>query len=293
IEVHVAAPDVSPDSEAYYALTRLGIAVHEIPLKRTGMNPFLDFYTLFFMWRLMRRIKPYMVMGYTVKPVIYGSLAAMLAMVPRRFALITGLGFSFIEDQSGRRNILLYVVKFLYRISLKFCDVIFFQNRDDEALFLKLQIIMEESKTCVVNGSGVDLEEFEFVETSMSTTARFIFVGRLLGDNGIREYAKAAKAVKQLYPDVIFDVVGSLDKNPDSILKSELDLWINEGFVNYLGYLKDVRPAIRNANVFVLPSYREGTPRSTLEAMSMGRAVITTDAPGCRETVFEGVNGYL
>src|SRR5690606_8082357 len=120
IEVHVAAPDVSPDSEAYYALTRLGIAVHEIPLKRTGMNPFLDFYTLFFMWRLMRRIKPYMVMGYTVKPVIYGSLAAMLAMVPRRFALITGLGFSFIEDQSGRRNILLYVVKFLYRISLKF-----------------------------------------------------------------------------------------------------------------------------------------------------------------------------
>ncbi len=293
LEVHVAAPQLLNDKDVISELNALGVVAHDISMQRTGLNPLADTKTLHSLYALMNDIKPDYTMGYTIKPVIYGALAAWLARVPKRFALITGLGFAFTEGDSNKRKSVRVVAQNLYRIALYNCQLVFFQNYDDEALFHELNIVSSKMKTCVVNGSGVDIDEYEVVPFITKEPLRFLLIARLLIDKGVREYAQAAKQVKKLYPEVQFDLVGSLDANPTSIIKAELDQWIESGIINFLGLLKDVRPAIQAASVYVLPSYREGTPRTVLEAMAMGRAVITTDAPGCRETVINGDNGFL
>jgi glycosyltransferase involved in cell wall biosynthesis len=185
------------------------------------------------------------------------------------------------------------VVRRLYSAALKKADKVFFQNPDDEALFRDLGILDEEVPSQVLNGSGVDMAHFRLAPLPAGPP-RFLLIARLLGDKGIRQYAKAARRIKQQHPEVVFQLAGDIDSNPDTITQEELDTWVREGSIDHLGWLKDVRPAIADCSVYVLPSYyREGTPRSVLEAMSMGRAVITTNAPGCRETVIEGGNGYL
>ncbi len=290
-DVHVAAPELVINATVLSQLETFGVTAHDIQMQRTGMNPFADLKALLSMWRLMRQLKPDYVLSYTIKPVIYGSLAAWLAHVPNRFALITGLGFAFMGD--GRRSRVLALVQTLYRAALRHCQVIFFQNPDDEALFRQSNILTAQANTCVVNGSGVDVGQFSetaFVDTEVP---RFLLIARLLGDKGVREYVQAARQIKQKYPNIQFDLVGGLDANPTSISQDELDEWVAAGTVNFLGRLSDVRPAIEASSVYVLPSYREGTPRTVLEAMAMGRAVITTDAPGCRETVIDGDNGFL
>jgi len=290
LAVHVAAPDLPTHSEIRYKLEAKGVQVHEIPLRRTGMNPLADFVSLISLWRLMRRIRPDCMFGYTIKPVIYGSLAAWLARVPRRYALITGLGYAF-QEAMGEIGLLKQLVQVLYRFSLsKICKV-FFQNPDDQALFRSLGIMAEGSASVVVNGSGVDVANF--AQTPLPGTPRFLMIARLLIAKGVRQYAHAAAIVKSKYPQAEFGLVGWIDDNPDAITQAELDVWVAEGSVVYLGRLSDVRQAIADCSVYVLPSYREGTPRTVLEAMAMGRAVITTDAPGCREPVTEGDNGFL
>ena len=228
-------------------------------------------------------------MGYTIKPVIYGSLAAWLARVPNRFALVTGLGYAFQIEAAGRLQVL---VQWLYSMALRRVKKVFFQNPDDEALFRERAILSPSVPSCVVNGSGVDVGTFD-VAALPSNEIRFLLIARFLGAKGIREYAEAARRIKKSHRDVRFQLVGWIDANPDAISQSELDGWIAEGVIEYLGKLADVRPAIQCSNVYVLPSYREGTPRTVLEAMAMGRAVVTTDAPGCRETVVDGDNGFL
>lgn len=293
IEVHVAAPELSANAEVMSDLAALGVIAHDIPMQRAGMNPLADLRALLALCQLMRQIKPHYVLGYTIKPVIYGTLAAWLARVPQRFALITGLGFAFIGEKDNQRSRLRAVVQGLYRTALCHCDTVFFQNPDDEALFRELNIISAHANTCVVNGSGVDVTQFEAAPFPEQAAPHFLLIARLLGDKGVREYVKAAEQVRQQYPDVQFDLVGWVDINPNSISQFELDKWIAAGTINFLGRLNDVRPAIQDCSVYVLPSYREGTPRTVLEAMAMGRAVITTDAPGCRETVVDGDNGFL
>lgn len=292
LTVHVAAPGLLPDSTIAIQLNGLGVVVHNISIARTGMNPISDVKTLFSLWRLMRQIKPDYVLGYTIKPVIYGSLAAWLARVPKRFALITGLGFAFIDDD-GQRNKVRLLVQGLYKTALKRCHTIFFQNPDDQALFRELNILRPEASSCVVNGSGVDVSQFNVEALPVDKPIRFLLIGRLLGDKGIREYVQAAVEIKKQYPDTQFDLVGLIDENPNSVSQPELDRWVAAGTINFLGRLNDVKPAIKDCSVYVLPSYREGTPRTVLEAMAMGRAIITTDAPGCRETVIDGDNGFL
>jgi glycosyltransferase involved in cell wall biosynthesis len=179
----------------------------------------------------------------------------------------------------------------LYALSLRSATLVFFQNPDDQALFQQLQLIGSETPTTVVNGSGVDLGDFNVV--SLPEKISFLLIARLLGDKGVREFVDAARAVRAEYEHVVFKVVGWIDENPDAILQEELDAWVGDGTLVFLGRLKDVRPAIADSSVYVLPSYREGTPRTVLEAMAMGRPVITTDAPGCRETVVDGENGFL
>lgn len=288
--VHVAAPGLRPGSPIRSALEAKGCKAHDVSLQRAGMNPFADLATFAVLCCLMRKVRPDMVLAYTIKPIIYGMLAAWFVGVPRRFALVTGLGYAFTGEPVGLRKLVKRVSQRLYRLALSRCKLVFFQNPDDQALFRELGLVPASVPSQVVNGSGIDL--IEFAPCPIPSSPHFLLIARLLGDKGVREYARASVALKTKYPHVIFSLAGWIDENPDAISPAELEAWIEQG-INYLGLLEDVRPAIAGCSVYVLPSYREGTPRTVLEAMAMGRAIITTDAPGCKETVVDGENGYL
>lgn len=296
-EVHIMAPDLNQFPDEYQKLIALGYQVHEIPMQRTGTNPVADLKLLKYLYQQIRQIQPDVVLSYTIKPVIYGTLAAWLAKVPQRFALITGLGYAFQNVESGQRSIFQKMVHGLYAQALKHAHKVFFQNPDDLKLFQDMHLLTADKPTVVVNGSGVNVQDFKVMPLPKNDAgvvkASFLLIARLLGDKGVREYAEAARIIKQDYPEAEFHLVGWIDDNPSAIEQDELDCWIADQRLQFWGKLSDVRPAIAASSVYVLPSYREGTPRTVLEAMAMGRAVITTDAPGCRETVNHGVNGYL
>jgi glycosyltransferase involved in cell wall biosynthesis len=226
--------------------------------------------------------------------VIYGTLAAWLAGVCQRFALITGLGYAF---QGGpQRSLLQALVQRLYSLALVRAHLVFFQNPDDLSLFQKRGILQPHTQECVVNGSGVDVASFalRLLPSAASAGAvHFLFIGRLLGDNGVREYAQAAQILKRIHPKVKCALVGWIDSNPNAVRQTELDCWQADGSIEFWGRLVVVRTAIEACSVYVLPSYREGTPRTVLEAMAMDRAIISTNVPGCRETVVDSDNGFL
>ena len=294
LEVHIAAPDLPPSSPVLLRLQAMGLTVHQVPMSRTGVNPLADLRTVWVLWRLMRLISPHLVLSYTIKPVIYGTLAAWMARVPKRFALITGLGYAF--QGSGERNCLRALVYRLYSSALVRAHLVFFQNPDDLDLFKKCNILHASTSVCIVNGSGVDLASFTerpLPVAALAGAVRFLLIGRLLGDKGVREYVQAARILKRSHPQVQCAIVGWIDSNPNAITQNELEGWVADGSIEFLGRLDDVRAALESCSVYVLPSYREGTPRSVLEAMAIGRAIVTTDAPGCRETVVDGDNGYL
>jgi glycosyltransferase involved in cell wall biosynthesis len=298
IQVYILSPDLDLFPNEVNQLRKLGYSVDEIPMQRTGTNPLSDIKTLLAIYKCIRKIKPDYVLSYTIKPVIYGTLAAKLAKVPHRFALITGLGYAFQNvEQGSNRSFFQKLVHGLYQYALFHTHKVFFQNPDDQQLFIELNLIDSNKPTVVVNGSGVNVQDFSLVAPPKSDSGEikqsFLLIARLLADKGIREYAEAAKHIKQMYPEVEFHLVGWIDENPAAIAQEELDVWIADGRLNYWGKLSDVRPAIAASSIYVLPSYREGTPRTVLEAMAMGRAVITTNAPGCKETVIHGENGFL
>ncbi|MFH2058532.1 MAG: glycosyltransferase family 4 protein [Pseudomonadota bacterium] len=271
-------------------LTEMGVRYQDIKINRTGMNPLQDFFTLIGLYQLFKKIKPDIVLCYTVKPVIYASIAAKIAGVKNIYSMITGLGYAFIGKKI-KNQIIGKIVQFLYRIGLKGNRHVFFQNKDDLSLFQQLNIISTKGKSVLINGSGVDLNFYKKMPFPQKTS--FLLIARLLTDKGVREYVEAARLIRKEAPDIKFKIAGWIDDNPACISKAELSAWISQGYIEYLGKLQDVRPAIESSSVYVLPSYREGMPRTVLEAMSMGRPVITTDAPGCRETVEHGKNGFL
>lgn len=297
-EIHIIAPDLSSFSDEHQKLLNLGYKVYNVPMQRTGTNPVADLATLFALYRLISHIKPDAILSYTIKPVIYGTLAAWLAKVPHRFALITGLGYAFQNvDKNSKRSIFQKLVHSLYQQALSRCSKTFFQNPDDLALFRELKLLQSNIPAVVVNGSGVNVSDFNIMPLPLNNQNQvkisFLLIARLLGDKGVREFAAAAAIIKQLNPEIEFNLVGWIDENPAAITQQELDSWIDQKIIKYWGKLSDVRPAIAASSVYVLPSYREGTPRTVLEAMAMGRAIITTDAPGCRETVTPNKNGFL
>lgn len=289
-EVIVAAPGLIED-DARQDLERLGLTCDQFPLSRTGLDPLGEWRTYKSLAKMMERHRPDLVYAMTIKPVIYGTLAAASTGVPNRFAHITGLGYAFTGPRSGKRAIVGAIVERLYRKALAKADTIFFENEDDLSLFRERDLI-PVGKGRRIDGSGVDLSRFSqqpWPDGAMS----FLFVGRLLKAKGLPELAEAMRRIRQDFPDVRLKLAGPLDANPDAIDRSDLDGWIEDGLVDYLGMLENVGPAYAAAHVFVLPSHREGLPRSTVEGMATGRPIITTDAPGCRDTVVAGENGLL
>jgi glycosyltransferase involved in cell wall biosynthesis len=294
MDVHVLIPKLSTIENDLIRkkIEAIGVTVHEVRLNRGGLNLISDLITFMHIVIVLLKIKPDYMLSYTIKPVIYGTLAAKIVGIKRRFALITGLGSVFIEDKRKSKNFLLFLVKNMYKVSLLFADKVFFQNPDDLELFLKYRITTT-LQSFVVNGSGVDLDYYKFSNPPIKIS--FLMLSRLLNSKGVRIYFEAAQTVKSIYPNIEFSLAGEIDDlNNDSISKDELDSWTEKKVINYYGQLPDVRNAIENCSIYVLPSlYREGLPRSILEAMSIGRAIITSNTPGCRETVVEGENGYL
>ncbi|MEX1663910.1 glycosyltransferase family 4 protein [Zhongshania arctica] len=293
LEVHAAGPCLLDDKETCGWLEARGVVCHDVPIARVGLNPIRDLYAMFVLFSLMRRIKPRLYLGYTIKPVIWGLLAATLAGVPKRVALITGLGYAFTGQAKGKRALIQWIARWLYAFALDKASLVFFQNPDDLREFQNLGLVAQDKPVRVLNGSGVDLSSYCRSDLPNVEIFQFLLIARLLGDKGIREYAAAASLLLEKYPNVEFKLVGGLDPNPDGIGESEVQKWANSNVLEWLGELRDVRPAIAECHVFVLPSYREGTPRTVLESMAMGRPIITTDAPGCRETVVDGENGFL
>jgi len=233
---------------------------------------------------------PDVLVTYTAKPVIYGSLAARMAGVPKRASLITGLGYLF-SHGSWKRNLVGALGRAMYRVALRGSHCVIFQNEDDRSDFQHAQIISSKQASVIVNGSGVDLSRFQ--PEPLPDEPVFLMIARLLIDKGVREYAVAAEQVKKRFPQARFLLVGWLDDNPDSISEEELNGWIERGAIEFLGFQDDVRESLRLCSIYVLPSYREGTPRTVLEAMAMQRAIITTDVPGCRQTIVDDVSGLL
>ncbi|OGT09871.1 MAG: hypothetical protein A2X77_04700 [Gammaproteobacteria bacterium GWE2_42_36] len=287
-QVKIFAPDEC--ESVTRAILALGVEYECIPIKNSGWNPFSDLQLMYRLSSQIKRFKPDCVLSYTIKPVIWGSIAAKRTDVKNIYSMITGLGYSFTEINTWSRKLIHWIVKKLYRNALRSNSKVFFQNPDDQALFIRENLVDKE-KTLLINGSGVNLERFSIVPLPQEKV--FLFIGRLLRDKGLYEYVNAARQIKKAHVCARFLIVGGLDANPSSIKKIELDRWLDEGVIEYKGKLNDVRPVIAESAIYVLPSYREGTPRSVLEAMSMGRPVITTDVPGCRETVIDGLNGFL
>ena len=268
---------------------QIGCSYIPLRMENTGTNPLKDLWLFMTYRRLFGKLRPDCVLAYTVKPNIYGSLAAQSLGIPV-VNNIGGLGYAFV--QSGW---LMKLVMQLYRRAFRRSQRVFFQNKDDREFFLKSRLV-RESQAGLLPGSGVDTRRFSPDLTTKSTRpgVRFLLIARLLWDKGIGEYVEAARMLRARYPDCEFALLGFLGvPNAMSVSADQMDKWVSAGWVSYLGHSGDVRPFIADADCVVLPSYREGTPRTLLEAASMAKPIITTDAIGCREVVQDGVNGYL
>lgn len=260
----------------------------------TGLNPLRDGINFFRIWWLLLRKRPDVVLSNNAKPVIWVTLAAALAGIGRRYCLVGGLGYAFTPEPgaaSFRRRLVKFVMGRLYKAAFRAATAVIFQNTDDRDELVAAGIC-PAAKAHVVSGSGVEVAHYR-PAAAQPVSPVFVMVGRLVADKGVREYLQAARMVKQQQPDARFLLVGQIDPNPTSLRADELAAFVDAGIVEWPGAVRDVRPWLAQANVFVLPSYREGVPRSTLEAMACGLAVVTTDAPGCRETVDAGRNGFL
>lgn len=292
ITVYALAPDHDADTRA--AMEQLGAIPVDVSLERTGMHPLRDLRDMFGLVRTFRRLKPDAVFGYFIKPVTYGTIAARLAGVQRRFAMVAGLGYVFTPGAGPdtlKRRVLRGVASSLYWLAFRLCRVVFVQNEDDRSFFID-NGIAPAGRIELLAGSGVDLDRLS-PAPAVTAPVTFLLMARLLREKGIAEFVEAARLLRADYPDARFVLLGGWDPNPGGFTLEEVRAWVDEGLIEWPGHQSDVRPIIAQSSVFVLPSYREGKPRSTQEAMAMARPIVTTDAPGCRDTVVEGYNGFL
>jgi glycosyltransferase involved in cell wall biosynthesis len=272
-------------------LERNGVRFEHIPVAMRSIDMLADIRLVMCLIRKFRRSKPDVVHSFTVKPAIFATLAAWLTGVPRRVVTITGLGHAFTTAGSIMRS----VVKLLYRMALSRAHIVFFQNRDDRDFFVS-QGVVRASIARMIPGSGVDVDRFAPCPLPCEDGAapRFLMIARLLREKGVREYIRAAHLVKTDHPRATFTLLGGTDpRNPSALPLEEVAALRASGEVTWVDEVADVRPFIASADVVVLPSYREGLPRTLLEGGAMGRALVATDAPGCREVVIPGETGYL
>ncbi len=291
-QVHAAAPGIT--DEVKLALETFGVMTHELPLNRASSNLLIEMRTIFCLWKIVRSARPDVILAYAPKPIMYGLPVGFLAGCPDRYGMITGLGYAFTPGSGLKRKALRLASKLLYKIAFACASTLIFQNPDDreEMLLQTVANRKQYDRSVIVNGSGVDIEHYSN-QPLPSLPLRFFMACRLLADKGVREYVQVATKVRQNMPDIQFILAGPLDSNHSSISKMELEEWVANGTIQYVGSLPDIISELALCHVFVLPSYREGTPRSVLEALSTGRPIITTNAPGCRETVIDGENGFL
>ncbi|MGF6240973.1 glycosyltransferase involved in cell wall biosynthesis [Paraburkholderia sp. GAS38] len=284
VEVTVLAPR----DRTFDLLGAMGCRCIDLPVASKGTNPRDDLRTLWALYRHYRSIRPHIVFHYTIKPNIYGSIAAKLAGVDS-VAVTTGLGYVFIQQSRAAQ-----VAKKLYRFAFRFPREVWFLNRDDQAAFVDQKLLVHPERARLLHGEGVDLEQFAFTPLPDKPHFDFVLIGRLLWDKGVGEYVEAARRLRARYPQARFRMLGPVGvDNPSAITRDEVAAWEQEGVIEYLGEAHDVRPFIAAADCVVLPSYREGVPRTLMEASAMGRPIVATDVPGCREVVADGVNGLL
>lgn len=292
--VYCFALDYTPESRKI--IEGMGAIPVEYKINRSGMNLFGDIVDMVKLSRQLKKIKPDSVFSFFVKPSIYGTLASWLAKVPRRIAMLEGLGYIHTPAKSGmtiKKRILQKIHGALSTIGFSVANEVLFLNKDDPK-DLSRQGWFNQKKFKVFGPIGLDLSKYSYNSVDFSKPFRFIFIARLLAEKGVFEYLQAARLVKKHFPNVDFVVLGGLDpENPAAITNEQLQEVIDEKLIIYPGKVSNVDQWIADSHVFVLPSYREGFPRSTQEGMAIGRAVITTDVPGCRETVVDGVNGFL
>jgi glycosyltransferase involved in cell wall biosynthesis len=270
-------------------LAGMEVEYRPIEMDRQGVSPARDLLLLWRYWRALRRLRPDVFLGFTAKPNVYGSLAAQALGIPV-INNVSGLGTAFIRKGPLRR-----IVSALYRLAFRRSATVFFQNVDDRDLFLAEHMVRAEQAK-LLPGSGIDLDAFRPAGGRSGAAGGFAFllIARLLWDKGIAEYVEAARRVRRDWPDARFQLLGFLDvPNRTAVSREDVEEWVRQGFVDYLGETDDVRPFIAAADCVVLPSYREGLPRTLLEAAAMGKPLIATDVPGCRHVVEEGVNGFL
>lgn len=268
----------------------LNIKFIPINLERAGKNLFIEIKLIASIFRIIMSLKPNLIFNYTIKPNIYGSIAAFGFRKARVMSNVTGLGHIF-TSKTIFNSIISIPLFLLYKIAFIRNDHVFFQNEDDQALFLEKKILPVH-KCVLLNGSGVNTSHFVRGRPPNDYYS-FIFIGRLLKEKGIYEYLDAATMTKKKFPFSKFAILGQFDDNPSSLQQVDLEKYLKLGTIEYLGKSNNVKEVLENYSIFVLPSYREGTPRSALEAMSMSMPVITTDVPGCREVVDDNENGYL
>lgn len=265
-----------------------GYSYRKISLARNGVNPFADYKTYRQIKKILSELQPDRVFCSLAKAVSYGCWAARSAGIKQTYALVSGLG-SIFRGNSIKSKLICVVLKRLYKNAFKGCRAVILHNADDLSGLVRMKLL-EEKNAEIINGSGVDL--IRFYESPLPGKSTFLFIGRLLKEKGIREFLNAAIKVKEVHPEARFIVVGDTDTNPSSLSNHEIESYKKRNTAEFIGFKEDVRPYIEQSDIFVLPSYHEGRPRSVLEAMSMGRPIITTTAPGCRDTVNENVNGF-
>jgi glycosyltransferase involved in cell wall biosynthesis len=289
-EVWAVGQENDPAVEKQLAAWDVRYAV--VPISRRGLDPVADFRTLVAFHRFFRTIRPDSMLVYTTKSIVWGMVGAWAGRVPHRFAMVAGRGMALLELPGIKPTILRYLTMLLLKISLEFAHGVVFQNEEDMEMFKQYRLIPRNTPLLRVFGSGVELDLFQPRELPEGPIT-FLLIGRLLKRKGIREFVAAATKIRAQFPDARFVVVGGEDKGPDAIEPSTLNHWRQQGIVDFRGFEEDVKPYLAASHVFVLPSIAEGVPRSALEALATGRAVITTNAAGCRDTVIENRNGAL
>lgn len=292
-QIYCCAPEGDLESEK--KLRDLGAVILHCNLDRKGLNPIKDFLYYIELKKIFKSIKPDILFATTIKPVIYGCAAAHSENVKGIFPTITGLGYVF-EGDNFLKKVLMKLAVQMYAKSLSYADAIFFQNKDDEELFRQKNILSKNSRIFFARGTGVDTQYFSpqpLPPLPPKAPLISLLIGRLLIAKGIGEYAEAAKIMKQSGINARFQLMGFPEEGKGSLPLKKIEEWQKQNLIEYLGQSSDVRPYIANSHVAVLPSWREGVPTSLMEAMSMGRACVASDVPGCREVVSNGVNGWL